>query len=64
MSLNLARVEVEKLVDKVVKDNPDTVRSFKNPKKGDFAHCYRGGSAMTGCKQRAEPELLDKILWE
>jgi len=44
MTLKLGRVEVEKLVDKVLKDNPDTVRSFKNPKKRDFAHCYLGGS--------------------
>ena len=44
MTLKLARVEIEKLVDKVLKDNPDTVRSFRNPKKRDFAHCYLGGS--------------------
>jgi len=39
MTLKHARVEFEKLVDKVLKDNPNTVRSFKNSKKRDFAHC-------------------------
>ena len=47
MNLKLGRVEIEKLVDKVLKDNPNTVRSFKNPKKRDFAHCYLGGSVHT-----------------
>ena len=44
MTLKLARVEFEKLADKVLKDNPDMVRSLKNSRKRDFAHCYLGGS--------------------
>ena len=40
MTLKPAHIEVEKLVDKVLKDNPNTVRSFKNLKNRDFSHCY------------------------
>jgi len=43
MTLTLACVKAEKLVDKVLNDDLDAVRSFKNPKRRDFAHRYLGG---------------------
>jgi hypothetical protein len=43
MNLKCGRAEIEKLVDKVIKENPDTVRSFRNPKRREFAHCFLGG---------------------
>ena len=37
------RAEIENLVDKVIEENPDTVKSFKNPRRREFAHCFLGG---------------------
>ena len=35
--------EIEKLVDKVIEENLDTVKSFKNPRRREFAHYFLGG---------------------
>ena len=43
MNLNCGRAEIETLVDKVIEENPDMVRSFKNPKRREFAPCFLGG---------------------
>jgi len=38
---------IEKLVDKLIGENPDTVRSFKTPKRRQFAHLFLGGILCT-----------------
>ena len=43
MKLKCGRAEIENLVDKVIAENPDNVRSFRNPKRREFAHCFLGG---------------------
>ena len=43
MNLQCGRAEIEKLVDKVIEENLDTVRSFRNPKTREFAHYLLGG---------------------
>ena len=35
--------EIEKLVNKVIEKNPDTVENFRNPRRTEFAHCFLGG---------------------
>ena len=43
MTLKGDRAEIEKLVDKVIEENLDTVKSFRNPRRREFAHCFLGG---------------------
>jgi len=43
MTLKGDRAEIEKLVDKVIEENLDTVKSFKYPRRREFAHCILGG---------------------
>ena len=43
MKLMCGRAEIENLVDKVIDENSDMVRSFRNPKRREFAHCFLGG---------------------
>ena len=43
MNLKCGHAEIEKLANKVIEENPDKVRSFRNPKRRKFAHCFLGG---------------------
>ena len=43
MELKYGLAKIENLVDKVIEENPDTVRSFRNLKRSEFAHCFLGG---------------------
>ena len=43
MTLKGDPAEIEKLVDKVIEENPDTVKSFRNHRRREFAHCFLGG---------------------
>jgi len=43
MNLKCGHAEMEKLVDKVIEENLDVVRSYRNPKRREFAHCFLGG---------------------
>ena len=43
MALTGGRGEIEKLGDKVIEENSDTVKSSRNPGRREFAHCFLGG---------------------
>jgi len=43
MTLKGGHAEIEKLVNKVIEENSDTVKSFRNPRRREFAHCFLGG---------------------
>ena len=47
MTLKGDRAEIEKLLAKVIEENPDTVKSFRNPRRREFAHCFLGGMVIT-----------------
>jgi len=38
---------IKKLVDQVIGENPDTVRSFMTPKRRQYAHLFLGGMVCT-----------------
>ena len=48
MNLLFGRAEIEKSVDKVIEENPDMVRSFRNPNRRAFAHYFLGGMVYKG----------------
>ncbi|CAO2825126.1 unnamed protein product [Amaranthus hypochondriacus] len=56
--------ELEKVLDKVLKENPEPIRKFIRGDKTrkDMSLCFLAGMAMYESKKRANAEMLDKML--